>query len=305
MKQYPMLFNAVYCEPLCISEAAFRSIHAALWPRISNGQGMDVGVFSAAAEREKPNTTPGSARRATKARPRVDYETGRVLDERFYWTVAGRPEVAVVPIYGILAKNASWMEETCYGITDINAIAHAIAQAAAAKEIGTIVLDLGTPGGQTTGIPELAGLVRAARSKGKTVYAFSDELCASAGYWIGSQAKEFYATQSSTIGSIGTYLAFLDESLRMQLQGVRLEFFGAGEHKGMGLPGKPLSQADRDLLQARVDEINGWFLAAVRSARPKVSQDTMQGQVFSGVQAEQRGLIDGLVSGWDEFLKLI
>lgn len=300
MKQYPLLFNAIYCEPLCIDRGVFHSIHATFLPRVLGGQGMEIGAA------EKPTTNPGTGRRAAKARPQVDYETGRVMDPRFYYTVEGRPEIAVVPIYGILAKNAGFMEEVCHGVTDINGIQHAIAQAAAAKEVKTLILDLATPGGQVTGIPEIAATVRnVTQMRGKTVYAFTDERCCSAGYWIGSQADEFYTTPSATVGSIGTYLAWLDESVKMQLEGVRLEFFGAGKHKGMGLPGKPLSQEDRALLQGKVEEINGWFTGAVTAARPKVSEETMQGQTFNGPEAVARHLADGMVASWEEFLGLV
>lgn len=301
--KYPLLYHAVYCEPLCVDRDVFRSIHATLWPRITMGQGMDLGETQAA---DKPGKNPYNGRRMTKARPMIDDKTGQVMDARFYGTVEGRPDIAVVPVYGILAKNASFMEEVCMGVTDINAISHAIAQVAAAKEIKTLILDLATPGGQVTGIPEIGALVRSVtQMRGKTVYAFTDERCCSAGYWIGSQADEFYATPSSTVGSIGTYLAWLDESVKMQLEGVRLEFFGAGKHKGMGLPGRPLTQEDRALLQSKVEEINGWFTSAVTSARKKVSDETMQGQTFGGAEAVARHLADGVVGSWEEFLALV
>jgi hypothetical protein len=301
--KYPLLYHSVYCEPLCVDRDVFRSIHATLWPRITMGQGMDLGEAQAA---EKPGKNPYNGRRMTKARPMIDDKTGQVMDGRFYSTVEGRPEIAVIPVYGILAKNASFIEEACQGVTDINAIAHAVAQAAAAKEVKTLILDLATPGGQVTGIPELGALIRSVtQMRGKTVYAFTDERCCSAGYWIGSQADEFYATPSSTVGSIGTYLAWLDESVKMQLEGVRLEFFGAGKHKGMGLPGRPLNQEDRALLQTKVEEINGWFTSAVSMARRKVSDETMQGQTFGGAEAVARHLADGIVGGWEEFLSLV
>jgi ClpP class serine protease len=301
--KYPLLYHSVYCEPLCVDRDVFRSIHATLWPRITMGQGMDLGEAQAA---EKPGKNPYNGRRMTKARPMIDDKTGQVMDGRFYSTVEGRPEIAVIPVYGILAKNASFIEEACQGVTDINAIAHAVAQAAAAKEVKTLILDLATPGGQVTGIPELGALIRSVtQMRGKTVYAFTDERCCSAGYWIGSQADEFYATPSSTVGSIGTYLAWLDESVKMQLEGVRLEFFGAGKHKGIGLPGRPLNQEDRALLQTKVEEINGWFTSAVSMARRKVSDETMQGQTFGGAEAVARHLADGMVGGWEEFLSLV
>lgn len=307
MKQYPRIFQEMYCEPLCIETAVFHSAHAAIWPRIVNGQGLDVGTpFATADGRAKPNVSNYTGRRAGKAGPTVDWKTGAIVDPRFYYSPEGRADIGIVPVYGILAKNASWMEEACHGFSDINAISHAFGQVAAAKDVKHVVIDLASPGGQVTGIREIGNMVAAITAmRGKTVYAFTDERCCSAAYWIASQADEIYGTPSATVGSIGTYLAWLDESVRMQMEGVRLEFFGAGRHKGMGLPGKPLSHEDRTLLQARVDEINGWFTSAVSSKRPKISDDTMQGQTFTGEQSVGVHLLDGLVNDWSEFLALV
>lgn len=303
---YPLIYNAVYCEPLCIDPSVFYGIHGVLWPRITQGKGMEIGDISAATRDGKPAMNAATGKRATRCRALVDGWTGKVLDERFFYTVEGKPSVAVIPIYGILAKNASSMEELCMGVTDINPISYALAQAAGDPSIKTFVLDIASPGGQVTGIRELANQVRAiAKTRGRTVYAFTDERQCSAAQWIGAQANECYGTPSSTVGSIGTYLAWLDETVKMQLEGTRLEFFGAGKHKGMGLSGRPLSQEDRQLLQLRVDEINGWFTAAVTAARPRVAVETMQGQVFSGEQGVRVHLLDGLVNDWHEFLSLL
>jgi ClpP class serine protease len=305
---YPLIYQKVYCEPLCIEDAAFHSVHAVLWPRITQGRDMRGLEVMGAEAGGKPTKSPYNAKRAAKAAPKMKWsgEQYVVVDDRFYYTVEGKPEVAVVPVYGILAKNASWVEEVCHGITDINAIQHALHQAMTSKDIKTIVLDIASPGGQVTGIRELAGMVKGATAqRGKRVYAFCDERMCSAAYWIGSQADEIYNTPTATVGSIGTYLAWLDESVKMQLEGVRLEFFGEGKHKGMGLPGKPLSQEDRELLQARVREINGWFKGSVSSTRKKVSDETMQGQVFTGESSPGLGLTDGIVNTWEEFLELV
>lgn len=301
--KYPLLFHAAYCEPLCIDPSVFRAVHTVLWPRIATGQGMDIEAASGTGP--KQGGDPYNGRRASQASPSVD-GYGRITDDRFYSTVPGRDDVAVVPIYGMLAKNAGYIQEACMGITDVNRISHAIHQAAAAPEISTLILDLATPGGQVTGIPELATLIgTVSRGYGMTTYAFCDERVCSAGYWLASQAEEIYVTPSATVGSIGTYLAWFDESVKMQMEGLRLEFFGEGKHKGMGLPGKPLTQEDRELLQNRVAEINGWFMSAVTTARSGVSEVTMQGQTFCGAEAVERGLVDGLVSSWEEFVSLI
>lgn len=304
---YPFLYEALYRQPLLIDGNFFHSIHAVVFPRIVSGQPMTLDMpdpSAAGGKTGNDRTNAFTGRRPTRPAPRGDGYT--ITDSRFFWSPEGRDSMAVIPVYGILAKNASWMEQTCMGVNDINPIGTALQQAMDDKSISTIVLDIASPGGQVTGIRELGRQIDAATQiRGKTVYAFTDERAASAAYWLASQADEIYNTPSATIGSIGTYLAWLDETVKMQLEGVRLEFFGAGKHKGMGLPGKPLSNEDRQLLQSRVEEINGWFTSAVTSKRPKVTADTMQGQVFTGEQAPKLHLTDGLVNDWHEFLSMV
>lgn len=274
----------------------FHSIHSVVYPRIVSSQPMTMEV-QAAAGKSNDRTDPVTGRRPDFAGPTRN-------DSRFFWNPEGMKHVAVVPVYGMLVKNASWIEEACMGVTDIQRIATAIAQASEDKTISKVVLDIASPGGQVTGIRELAGVI-AKLSSNKQVYAFTDERCCSAAYWLASQANEVYATPSATVGSIGTYLAWLDQTVKMHLEGTRLEFFGEGEHKGMGLQGKPLSQADRELLQDRVREINGWFTSGVTSKRPGVGKSTMQGQTFTGEKSVGVNLVDGLVSGWEELLGLL
>lgn len=241
------------------------------------------------------------------AQPSYDGASGGISDDRYYWSAEGKPNVAVIPLNGMISKGAGSFAESCMGMVNPDRISHALAQAVAAKEINTIVLDVGSPGGRTTYIPELAAQIKAATdTRGKTVYAFSDTMIASAAEWIASQCDECIVTGSSQIGSIGTYLAFLNPKVAMQMQGYSLELFSQGKHKGLGLPGRDLTQEDRSYLQQTVDDINAQFVAAVKAGRPKASEEALtSAKVFDGPSAMKNGLADGIVSGWDEFLSLL
>ncbi len=298
----------MYFEPLSVEPSVFQAMHATIWPRIVGGHSLENLELQAAGsgQNSKVYRNPYSSRRATQLFPSVDRMSGQVVNDEFFYRLEGKSNVAVIPIYGVLAKNAGLLQQVCMGFCDINPIAHAVNQAAKAKDVSTIVLDIASPGGQVKGIRETASAVRAAaKTRGKTVYAFSDENMASSAYYLGSQANEIYVTPSATVGSIGTYLAWLDPTMKLAMEGLKLEFFGAGQHKGMGLPGKPLSEGDRVLLQATVDEFNGWFTSAVQGARPKVVNATMQGQSFSGERAVGVRLADGICDTWDEFIDLL
>jgi signal peptide peptidase SppA len=301
MINYPLIFERVYMKPLCLHAARFQAIHAFLLPRLAGKAPLEIHVGSPDVRTSPPpNKSIYSGKRRQKAGPTMDARGN--FDSRFF--TEAKPGVAVVPVYGALAKNLSDFEESCGGGTDINAIQEALRQATADDSISTILLDFDSPGGEVTNIPEFGHQVRAAATV-KPVYAFTDAMMASAAYWLGSQATEVYATPSSSVGSIGTYLAWLDETVKMQLEGIKLQLFAEGEHKGMGLPGRPLTAKDTALLQNRVKTINDQFKATVRSTRGDVSDDTMQGQTFSGTEAEQNGLVDGLVNSFDELLELV
>lgn len=295
---YPRLFERVYLQPLCLAPARFASIHAFLLPRL---RGESPALLASSAAVTRPVRSPYSAKRAQRCAPLVDPMSGAILDDRFY-TVAA-PGIAIVPIYGALAKNLSAWEEECGGGTDTNAIIHAFDQAEAAADIHTIILDIDSPGGEVTNIPEMA--VRIAASE-KSVIAFTDAAMCSAAMWLGSAAGAIFATPSATVGSIGVYLAWLDETIRLELEGIKLQLFAAGRHKGIGLPGRVLTDEDKALLQSGVDTIYTQFTGFVRERAAlrgaTIADDDMQGQTFTGSDAATRGLVSANVNSFEELL---
>jgi len=304
-----------YAEPLALELSTMWTIHSWLWPRVT-GQVIDplsLQEPQAAEGKEKPIMQPGAGAhmRRQLAAPAT---TGGgwsgplvVTDPRYYWTIDGRADTAVIPINGMIMKGAGGFQESCMGAVSTERISHAIGQAVAAKEIKNIVFDIGSPGGRTTFIAELSAQVKeATQVRGKTVYAFTDSMTASAAYWIASQADEIITTGSASIGSIGTYLAFLNEKVSMQMKGVQMEVFKQGTHKALGLPGMELTQDDRAYLQGMVNDINAQFVGAVKVGRSKVTEEAVtDAKVYPGAAAIKQGLADGLVASWDEFTTLL
>ena len=316
MKSFHQIAAAFYLEPLALEEGAMLAVHQYLFPRIT-GKIHDPVFESEAAQKDQ--AAPASNRmggsmahmRRTMAAPEMQsngpWSAPTILDQRYYWSADGRPDVAVIPIVGMLSKGAGSFAESCMGVVNPDRILHAHDQAMAAREVKKIVYDTSSPGGRVTFIPELAArIAEGAKTRGKTLYAFSDQSIASAATWITSQTNEVIITPSASVGSIGTYLAFLNPKVAMQMQGYALELFSKGTHKGLGLPGRDLNQADREYLQSGVDRVNAEFVAAVKAGRPKVTEEALRdAKMYDGVAAVKQGLADGIVSSWDEFLSLI
>jgi signal peptide peptidase SppA len=295
---YPRIFERMYCNPLLITSERFHAAHQVLLPRIVKGADSSLEAALLDVNAAAP-TQNYRGQRAQRCYPSANHQG---FDPRLY--TFAKEGVAVIPIYGVLAKNLSAFEESCGGGTDINPIAHALMQAEKDPEVVKTVLDFDTPGGEVTGIPETGARIRKL-ALSKPVIAFSDATTASAGYWLASQADEFYATPSSRQGSIGVYSAWLDETVALEMKGYSLELFAAGKHKAMGMPFRGLSDEERQMMQAHVDSIYADFKNAVVSNRPRVADATMQGQMFRASEALDRGLIDGIVADWEEFVELV
>lgn len=199
---------------------------------------------------------------------------------------------AVIPIYGVMSKRVSMIEEML-GLVDVDAVATALIDADTNPGIDSILLHIDSPGGTVAGVPELAEVVRAIS---KPIVAYTDGDMCSAAYWVASQCDAVYASKSATIGSIGVYCSLLDVSRAYEMAGIKLELFKSGKDKALGVPGSTLTDEQRQFLQAEIDQVYSWFKADVIQGRGAVADDTMQGQWFYGETALGLNLIDAVGS---------
>jgi signal peptide peptidase SppA len=208
--------------------------------------------------------------------------------------------IAIIPVHGIIGKNLSSLEMMCGGC-DVDAVQGAIDEAIADPDVDAILLAIDSPGGVVTGVPELTAAIRAAGAE-KPIYAFTDAQCCSAAYWIASACKAIFCTMTADVGSIGVYVALIDDSEWWQKEGYKLELIKAGEFKAMGISGQPLAAAERDLIQADVNTIYGMFTGDVVKGRGAIEPAVMQGQTFMGEAAVTAGLADAIVTCLDDAL---
>lgn len=199
--------------------------------------------------------------------------------------------IALIPIYGIIGKKLSWLETFCGGV-DLDCITESLKEADEDSDIHTIILDFDSPGGLYTGLPEAADLIREIAGR-KTVISYSETDCCSAAYWLACNAGEFYSTRSSSIGSIGGFIAGIDTSKEWENIGWALELFKSGTNKAMGLDGKPWQDTERKFLQALVDKECAEFYDTVKRGRPNVAPEPIEtANFYDGDQAVKMGLVD-------------
>lgn len=216
-------------------------------------------------------------------------------------TIQSSSNIAYIQLYGVVGKHLSGLEMACGGCS-LDKVSAELRAAADDPSISKILLDVDSPGGTITGVPELAHLIREIKAN-KDIFAFTERMMGSAAMWIASACTGILATPSAKVGSIGAYLAMVDNSAKMEKDGTKLLLFEAGAHKAIGL--RPPTEEEAKMLQDRVEAIHEEFKASILIERPGVIDSTMQGLVYSGVEAEALGLVDAIVMSFDEAVKAI
>jgi capsid assembly protease len=202
--------------------------------------------------------------------------------------------VAVIPVHGVIVPKANLMTEMS-GATSVESLTGAFRDAMAAEDVSGVVFDIDSPGGVVEGLPELAAEIRGARGA-KPVVAVANHMAASAAYWLGSQADEFVASPSASVGAIGVYMAHMDESAAFEKEGIKPTVVSAGRYKQEGLPYAPLTDDAKAHLQSIVDDYYGMFTSDVSKGRrvpiATVRDGYGEGRMFTAQTALREGMVD-------------
>ena len=193
----------------------------------------------------------------------------------------------VIPIVGMIGRSLSPIERL--GATDVDQVNDWIDEALAANP-ARIVFDINSDGGTTEGVEELADKIRGLKIE---TIAYSSGSMNSAAYWIASASNRLVVAPSASVGSIGVYLAYMDQSAAAAAAGIKPVVISSGPLKGMGIPGLSLTEEQAAYLQAEVNAIAADFKAAVRLKRSLVKDEDMQGQSMQGKVAIAKGLATG------------
>ena len=163
-----------------------------------------------------------------------------------------------------------------------------------------VVLRINSPGGS----PVQSGYVydeikRLKEIRDLPVYAVIADLGASGAYYIAAAADEIYADKASLVGSIGVVGSGFGFTGAMEKFGIERRLYTSGEHKGFLDPFSPENPEEKKFWQGVLKVTHNQFIEQVRLGRGerlKETPDMFSGLVWSGEQAVEMGLIDGLSS---------
>jgi signal peptide peptidase SppA len=205
-------------------------------------------------------------------------------------------KIAVLPIHGTISHRMNMMNAVSGGVST-ESLGKEFASLANNPEIGTVVLDIDSPGGAVSGIEELGNQIFQARDKVRIV-ASANSLAASAAYWLGSQAHEFTVTPSGEVGSIGVIAVHESNFKAQEKEGRDITIIKAGKFKADNSPLEPLTEEAHAAIQERVDERYDTFITAVARGR-NINPDSVinqfgEGRVVGAKSALGKGMVDAI-----------
>lgn len=208
--------------------------------------------------------------------------------------------IAVLPLYGVVTQRGNMVDDVSgSGSVSTQQFASSLRQALVDDTVGQILIDIDSPGGSVYGVSELADEIINARNH-KPVVAIANSLAASAAYWIGACASEFYVTPGGEVGSIGVWQAHQDYSRALDDAGVKTTLISAGKFKVEGNPYAPLSEEAHGFMQSRVDDYYAAFTKAVAKGRnvpvAQVRDSMGQGRVLGADAALSSHMVDGVAT---------
>lgn len=206
--------------------------------------------------------------------------------------IVGGKHTALIEVPGVIADNTQ---------ASADAIVTALRDAFDDKNTAGIVLRINSPGGS----PVQAGYVYDEINRLKElnpdvpVYAVVTDICASGGYYIAAAADEIYADKASIVGSIGVIMNGFGFVGSMEKLGIERRLLTAGESKGMLDPFSPVKEDEVRHIKGMLEDIHQQFIDAVKKGRGERlgdSPDLFTGLIWTGEQAMELGLVDGLGS---------
>lgn len=202
--------------------------------------------------------------------------------------------VALVTFHGVvISRVPAWAEG--YGYVNPQRFAAEIRKLADDATVSTIVLSMDSPGGTVAGTVEAGDAVAYARTK-KRVVAVTNDMAASAAYWVASQASEIVVTPTAITGSIGVISTHADYTKMMNTWGIVVTYVRSAAKKALGQPYEPFSAEAQAEWQQMVDAMYAQFIQAVargrRKARAVVAEQWGSGEVWTGQAAVTAGLAD-------------
>jgi protease-4 len=229
-------------------------------------------------------------------------EADRYLDfkeAKLFRPLRRRPYIAVVAIKGAISESGAPSGRRA-------SIVAALRHARRDRRALGVLLWVDSPGGSAEASDLIHREVVRVKEK-KPVVAYFGEVAASGGYYVAAHANAIVAQPLGITGSIGVVSARLMASQLLDRVGIRTEVLRTGPHADLFSPHRPLTDAERALMNRELDAFYDSFVALVADGRGRPVEDIeplARGRVWLAADAHRHGLVDEL-GGMDTALECL
>jgi protease-4 len=186
-------------------------------------------------------------------------------------------------------------------------IAETIREARLDKKVKAIVLRINSPGGSKLASDVMWREVMLCRQAKKPVIASLSDVAASGGYYMAMGCDTIVAQPNTITGSIGIFgvLFNVQDFLKNKL-GVTVDGVKTNAYADLGMPTRPLSAFERQVIQQQVNLGYDDFVKKAAQGRNMSEQqlrNIASGRVWSGAEAKANGLVD-VLGGLDDAIRI-
>ena len=191
-------------------------------------------------------------------------------------------KVAVIDIVGVISRTDTVIDQ--------------IHQYRDDQTVKAIVLRINSPGGSVAPVQEIYSELRKLE---KPIVASMGSTAASGGYYIAAIADEILANPGTLTGSIGVIMQFTKLKGLYEKIGLEQQVIKSGKFKDTGSSIRDMTDEERAILQATLDDVHNQFIDAVFEGRQAhLTREEIvtlaDGRVFSGQQAFGHKMVDQL-----------
>ena len=160
--------------------------------------------------------------------------------------------------------------------------------------VKAIVLQINSPGGSVAASQEIVNLIEQVK---KPIVVSMGDMAASGGYYISAGTDKIVALPGTLTGSIGVISEMPNLKGLFDKLGIDMQVFIAGKHKDMYGGLRELTPEEKVIMQDMTDQLYNQFVQVVAKGRG-MSEDKVRelatGQLYTGIQAKELGLVDEL-----------
>ncbi|WP_437486019.1 signal peptide peptidase SppA [Sorangium sp. So ce1014] len=211
-----------------------------------------------------------------------------------------RPILGVVEVHGAIVSRARFRGASLASEERLVASLRAARQN---PRIRGVILHIDSPGGSALASDRIHHEVTRL-AEVKPVVACMSNVAASGGYYVAAAAHAIIAQPQTITGSIGVVSARFALGPLLERLGVSTDVVKRGARADLFSSSRRLDAGERAVMERELDAIYATFLRVVARGRRRPVEEIeplAQGRVYSGAEAQARGLVD-MLGGFERAL---